>query len=213
MNLFQTSSSSIKPRNFDTMHSYIEESYDSSDDEMNDQDENGNSSLIFASLNGKEETVKTLIDQGAFVNQQNLNGETALYWACSQGYESIVDFLIENGANLNVCNIDGIYPLHVSSANGHCSIVSKLIQNGAYINSQDEDRDTALHYAVREGNKDVVELLVNKFNARIDIKNEDLESPIELAQCLEPSCLGYSEIVQILISKSSPSSSTSSTFM
>jgi len=179
------------------------------DEDFNDEDENGNSSLIFAALQGKEDLVRTLVDQGAFVNHQNHNGETALYWAASQGHEKCVDFLVENGANLNVCNLDGVSPAHVAAANGHCNIVAKLIRNGAYVNAQDDVKDSILHYAVREGQKEVALFLVEVCKAKVDIKNEDLETPLELAQCLEPSCMDgtYSSIIKILNehSQTSPS--------
>jgi len=180
------------------------------DDFINEEDENGNSSLIFAALEGKEDLVRSLVDQGAFVNHQNHNGETALYWSASQGYPSIVDLLIESGANMNISNLDGASPAHVAAANGHCEVLKKLVSNGAYINSQDEDRDTALHYAVREGRKDVVEFLVKGCKARIDIRNEDEETALDLAKCLEAPCEGnYPEIIKLLQLETTSSSSPS----
>jgi len=179
------------------------------DDFINEEDENGNSSLIFAALEGKEDLVRSLVDQGAFVNHQNHNGETALYWSASQGYSSIVDLLIESGANMNISNLDGASPAHVAAANGHCEVLKKLVTNGAYINSQDEDRDTALHYAVREGRKDVVEFLVKGCKVRVDIRNEDEETALDLAQCLEAPCSGdYPDIIKLLMENSSSSSSS-----
>lgn len=187
-------------QNNSPFHYTVEEEEDEYMEDFNDEDENGNSPLIFASLQGKEEFARTLVDQGTFVNHQNHNGETALYWAASEGNEPIVDLLIENGANLNICNLDGVTPLHVASANGHCNIIAKLIKNGAYINAQDEEKDTAVHYAVREGKQDVVEFLVRKCFARTDIKNEDQENALELAMCLEPTCMDqtYTTIIKIL---------------
>jgi len=183
------------------------------EDEINDEDENGNSPLVFAVLNGRLDLVRNLVDQGAFVNHQNYNGETALYWAAAQGSEQIVDVLIENGSNLNICNLDGASPAHVAAANGHCSILGKLIRNGAYVNSQDDVKDSVLHYAVREGRREIVEFLVRVCKAKVDIKNEDLESPLELAVCLEPSCMDdtYTMIVKTL-TQASPSASSSSPF-
>jgi len=181
------------------------------DEYLDDEDELGNSSLIFACLNGNTELVRNLIDQGAFVNHQNQNGETAVYWASSQGNETTLDILIENGANLNICNLDGVSPAHVAAANGHKNIVEKLVRNGAFINAQDETKESVLHYAVREGKIDVVEHLVVNCKARVDLKNEDSESALDLARCLEPMCgQPYDTIVKILQSASNSSSGCTS---
>jgi len=189
----------------------VDQSSDDLDDYLNDEDESGNSSLIFACLEGNADLVRNLIDQGAFVNHQNQNGETAAYWASSQGNENILEILIENGANLNICNLDGVSPAHVAAANGHRNIVEKLILNGAFVNAQDEVKDSVLHYAVREGKTDVVEFLVVNCKARVDLKNEDFESPLDLAQCLEPMCeQPYNTIVKILQSLSNSSSGCAS---
>jgi len=214
MNTFQYSSQFQIPKEVDPPIQYfIEELQVEEDEEMdvedfNDEDENGNSSLIFAVLQGKEDLVRALVDQGAFVNHQNLNGETALYWASSSGLEQIVDILVENGANLNICNLDGASPAHVAASNGHCGVLRRLVQNGAYINAQDEDNDSVLHYAVREGQREVVEFLVRVCNAKMDVKNEDSETPLELAECLEPCCNDgqYAGIVKFLSEASSSSS-------
>lgn len=199
-----TSSINPLPQKLETPIHYTYVNYDEEElEDFNEEDENGNSSIIFSSIQGREDIVRSLVDQGAFVNHQNYNGETALYWAASQGHENIVDLLIENGANLNICNLDGVTPIHSASANGHCNIIGKLFKNGAFVNAQDEDKDTPIHYAVREGKQDAVEFLIRKCNARNDIKNDDNETPLELAVCLEPSGTGpYSAIIKILTSSS-----------
>jgi len=170
--------------------------------EMNDEDENGNNALMFAVCQGREDLTRTLVDQGAFLDHQNLQGETALYWACSEGVKTFVDLLLENGANPNIKTLDGASPLHAAAANGHSAIISTLITYGAFVNAQDEEMDSVLHYAVRECRVGIVEMLVKNFTARLDVKNEDLETPLDLALCLESNSFGqqqeYSSIVKIL---------------
>eukprot|EP01114_Cavostelium_apophysatum_P016822 TRINITY_DN485_c0_g1_i1.p1 TRINITY_DN485_c0_g1~~TRINITY_DN485_c0_g1_i1.p1 ORF type:complete len:233 (-),score=48.87 TRINITY_DN485_c0_g1_i1:140-838(-) len=178
---------------------FVEDVMVEDEEDFNDSDENGNCALIFAASQGRDDLVRSLVDQGALVNHQNFLGETSAYWAAAHGHENVVDILIENGANLNISNLDGVSPAHIAAANGHVSILAKLIRNGAYINAQDEDRDTPLHYAVREGKAEAVEFLVRSCNARTDIKNEDAESPLDLARCLEHCCsANYAAIIQVL---------------
>jgi len=210
--VFQTYS--YPTSNDDVDYIVVDRSDDDDMDDYNDEDEYGNSSLVFACLEGKIDVVRALVDQGAFVNHQNQNGETPVYWAAAQGHEHIVDILIENGANLNVSNIDGASPAHVAAANGHRNVVEKLIRNGAFVNAQDEVKDSVLHYAVREGKYDVVEYLVKAGNARMDLRNEDYETPLDLAQCLEPSCgHPYDAIVKILQSIASGSHNQATKFL
>jgi len=155
------------------------------EDDFNEEDENGNCPLIFAVTSGRLDIVRSLVDQGAFVDHQNRSGETALYWACFQGLDTIVDFLIENKADLNIQNLEGVSPVHIAAANGHVSVLRSLIKNGAYVNIQDEAMDTPLHYAVREARLEIINFLIVECNACKDIKNEDIESPFDLAESLE----------------------------
>lgn len=178
-------------------------------EEMMEADENGNNMLVFAVCQGREDLVISFADQGGFLDQQNYKGETALYWASSLGFENIVDVLLEYGANANITTVEGVSPLHIASANGHLQIVRKLVQNGAFVNGVDDENDTPTHYAVRENQFEVVRILAKECNARTDLKNEDLETPLELAQCLEESNPGeYSNIIQLL----NPSSSTNTAY-
>lgn len=169
-------------------------------EDFNESDENGNCPLIFAVLQGRDETVRSLVDQGAYVNHQNYEGETPLYWAAKLGLDNIVDTLVENGANLNICNLDGVSALHIAAASGHCDIITKLVRNGAYINAQDHSKDTPLHYAVREGRPEVVEFLIRVCKAKVDVKNEDMETPLDLAHDLECIADGPYKAISSLLS-------------
>jgi len=149
---------------------------------------------------GRDDIVKTLIEQGVFVDHQNNQGETALFWACSSGLSKMTELLLQSGANPNISNVDGVSPLHMAAANGYLELVRTLVKSGAHVNSQDEEMDTVLHYAVRESRLDIVRSLVSECRARVDVKNEDLETPLDLALCLESSSIDedYSSIVKIL---------------
>jgi len=168
--------------------------------ELNEGDENGNNVLLFAVCQGREDIVKSLIEQGVYIDHQNNQGETALYWSTSSGYSKMTELLLQSGANPNISNVDGVSPLHMAAANGNLEHIRTLIRCGAHVNSQDEELDTPLHYAVRECRLDVVRAFVIELNARVDAKNEDLETPLDLALCLESSSIDedYGSIVKIL---------------
>jgi len=171
--------------------------------EINKQDHNGNTPLIWACNVAQEETVQILLDNHAYVNAQNFVGETSLFLAASYGYDNIVSMLLEHGANPNICNIDGTSPLHMAASNGHETTLEILVSSGAYLNCQDDCGDTPLHYAIRDDQFKIVDQLVTRCNADVNIFNEDQETPLDLA-----SCLGMNEkYVQFLSSNGSSSSS------
>jgi ferredoxin-like protein FixX len=93
--------------------------------------------------------------------------------------------LLENGANVQITNLDGATALHMAVANGNLSTMTLLVKYGAFVNSQDDNGDTPLHYAVREEQARLVEMLVSHCNADVDLMNDDQETPLELASCLE----------------------------
>lgn len=211
--MFGSSSSKLE----DPMSYFVEEFDEYADLEyskLNEEDENGNTPLIFAASQGREDLASALIDQvcfkelislthlqGAYVNHQNNNGETALYWAASEGNVAIAEYLVENGANLNICTLDGTSPAHIAAANGHVAMLALLFKNGGFMNVQDNERDSVLHYAVREGQMKVVEFLVKECKVDINLQNEDQESALDLALCLCDSAMigeNYAPIAQLL---------------
>jgi len=153
--------------------------------ELNKQDHQGNTPLMWAVSEGNDDIVQLLVEQGANVNAQNFSGETALFVAATRGFDTIAQTLLENGANVQITNIDGVSPLHMAAANGNLSTMALLVRYGAFVNSQDDNGDSPLHFAVRENQSRLVEMLVSHCNADVDIVNDDQETPLELASCLE----------------------------
>jgi len=167
----------------------------SSEDKINQQDHNGNTPLMWAVSQAREDLVQLFVDQGAYVNMQNFTGETALYLAASRGFARICEILLENGADVSVTTLDGCGVAHTAAANGQIAVLHILAKNGAFMNGQDDEGDCPLHYAIREGKETAVEYLVKECKVDVDLRNEDLESPMELA-----SCLGETRMVQFLSS-------------
>jgi len=121
--------------------------------QLNNRDHNGNTPLMWASMQGDQQLVELLVDQGVAINMQNFVGETALYIAAARGFINICNFLLEAGADARLATVDGASPLHVAAADGNILLVKAFVGHGAFINSTDDEGDTPLHYAVREGKK------------------------------------------------------------
>ena len=63
--------------------------------DVNQRDDNGDTPLIVASINGHTETVAMLLEKGADVNAKGRRGETPHDLACRNGHPNIV-LLIKN---------------------------------------------------------------------------------------------------------------------
>lgn len=70
-------------------------------------DEEGNSALLVAAANGREELGELFVKLGSNVNQVNVRGETALQYACANQMSKLAEVLLNAGADANVKNEQG----------------------------------------------------------------------------------------------------------
>lgn len=70
--------------------------------------------LILASMLGKVDMVKSLVEYGANIEASNSIGETSLLEACYEGNFAVTEFLVQKRASLNRQNekgLTGVYPV------------------------------------------------------------------------------------------------------
>ena len=72
--------------------------------DVNTQDDNGVTRLMYSAWLGKYDECRSLVQQGADINIRNKRGETAVMEAAEGGHEEIVQLLIEAGADINNSN-------------------------------------------------------------------------------------------------------------
>ncbi len=126
---------------------------------MNAQDQDKNTPLHLAIINGRTETAKFLIEKGADIDAQDQDKNTPLHLAIINGHTEIVDRLIAAGAKINVRNEDGSTPLHLATDKGYIEIVKLLIKKGANIDIKNAKGKTFLDLVK---NSDVKEFLSNE---------------------------------------------------
>jgi len=102
--------------------------------------------------------------------------------AVERGHLQTTQLLLSSGANPNIPDLQGAVPLHYAAANSYMDISKALLLFGAFVNARDYSRETPLFYAIRESHSVFVDLLVNKFNADVNITNEDQETPLSFAK-------------------------------
>ncbi len=138
-----------------------------------------NNKMLEAIRNGGNvETVKHLLENGAYANARNINGDTALIRAAIgiytgaawEGHTDLVGLLLDKGADINAKSTNGYTALIWAAFAGQTDVVKLLLDRGADINAISNDGSTALIEAAGSGHTDVVRLILNK-GADINAKN------------------------------------------
>ncbi|CAH0549684.1 unnamed protein product, partial [Brassicogethes aeneus] len=111
---------------------------------VNAQDINGLSPLMFAVGKNHEETAEFLINQGADVNLCAQDKSTVLHFARKV---KIANVLVKNGVKVNAQDIKGLSPLMFAVGKNHEETAEFLINQGADVNLCAQDKTTALHFA------------------------------------------------------------------
>jgi ankyrin repeat protein len=127
-------------------------------------DADGFNALAHASLDGKLEVMRALLDGGAEINSGALVG-TPLAMASAEGRVDAVKLLLERGADVNrpyrsaQAGLEGITPLMIAAGEGQVEVVQLLVAAGADLNARNSRGSTALDLASTAGKANVVEIL------------------------------------------------------
>ncbi|XP_019615280.1 PREDICTED: ankyrin repeat family A protein 2-like isoform X2 [Branchiostoma belcheri] len=95
--------------------------------DMNEVDENGLTSLMWASSHGQVGVTVFLLENGGSVHGATREGETALSFACCKGHVEIVQALLKAGANVNAFDWNGGTPLLYAIHANHPKCVQLLL--------------------------------------------------------------------------------------
>ncbi len=119
--------------------------------DVNQQDKDGFTPLIYASLRSNKEMVKSLIQRNADLNKGNLNGDGPLMWAILSNCQLVAKMLIMAGADVNQRNIQGETPLMAAAFNGDGVLVYLMLEKGADASIQDRSGQRASDKAMKKG--------------------------------------------------------------
>jgi len=100
--------------------------------DVNAKNNDGATSLHYASWNGHTELAEALIAKGANINAKDSGGDTPLHWASANGHADVTKALIAKGADINAKNNHGRTPLDVARSEGKDS-VAKLLENAIFV--------------------------------------------------------------------------------
>lgn len=178
----------IKIGNLDGVKKAISEGFD-----VNQQDGNFYTPLIFASENGYDEVVDLLLQANAdtevkfeFFNDKTIkrvfgDGETALMKAVWNGHFDIVKNLVKYGANVNCVNREEeCTALMHAVIRDRNEILEFLLDAGANVNAKTNRAATALMYAIKRSNFKGAELLLSRA-PDIHVKNSEGDNVLMMA--------------------------------
>lgn len=142
--------------------------------------EDDRSSCIVQQALEREDSIRTLLDNGASVNQTDSNGRTLLANAAYSGNLDVVNLLISRKANMELEDSHGQTALTLAARQGHTKVVNCLIGCDANINHTDHDGWTALRSAAWGGHSEVVSALLYA-GARVDCADADSRTALRAA--------------------------------
>ncbi len=149
--------------------------------DINSQDEEGNTPLLFAIKAGQCETAFFLKEKGANSALCNKTGDTALSAAAYNGYEDLVLAFIKSSKNKKQALGTALLK---AAAGGKIKLVEKLLDLGADSTTRDTEGDTALELALKNNHYTVVILLLERSSKEAEThkKNSFLQIEINFEQ-------------------------------
>ena len=124
------------------------------------QDEDGQTLLMWASSFGNDDAVLYLILSGASLNIRDRRGQTALMYAASEGFEDLVNELLHHGAEKDLQDSDGWTAFYHAVNKGAPEVVNILLQYGANPTIATNTGETPLQFAMKKNNKPIYQRIV-----------------------------------------------------
>lgn len=143
-------------------------------------DEDDRASRVVRQALEREDSIRTLLDDGASANQCDASGRTLLANAAHSGNLDVVNLLVSRGANMELGDDRGQTALTLAARQGHTKVVNRLIGREANIDHTDHDGWTALRSAAWGGHSEVVSALLYA-GAKVDCADADGRTALRAA--------------------------------
>jgi ankyrin repeat protein len=128
------------------------------------QDDNGNSPLHIAILNGDFEYTRFLINQGADMNIKNNTDLSPLHLTAFLNSHQISGYLMEKGAVVDIKGNSGYTPLHIASELNNYTLVKQLLNHGAKTKHKTDQKLSPASIAKIQKNDEIFRLLTRSGN-------------------------------------------------
>lgn len=129
--------------------------------DVNEDNANGETPLILASLEGQGEVTSYLLQRGARVDARSSSGMSPLHAAAYGGHADIAALLIAKGADVNESdNRFQVTPLHLAAEENRVAVAELLLKNGADVKAVERNGYTALTRAGWREHWEIVSMLL-----------------------------------------------------
>jgi ankyrin repeat protein len=149
---------------------------------INLQDANGRTPLLWASWRGDTASVILLLKYGADIDKADNNLYTPLAKAAQAGHLSTVEILLTAKADMRIATSWGHEPIHLASEhrlNGH-RVVEELLEWGANPNAYSKGSGTPLYNAANRGSIRSIKTLIDH-GANVDAIGQNGSTPAMVA--------------------------------
>jgi ankyrin repeat protein len=166
--------------------------------DINAKNEEGNTPLIVAAKDDREDIVLLLLDSGANIDETDDDGDTALMNLARDGNrENIIQILLDRGSNINLQNERGYSAIMLAALFNpdKISTLQTFIDSGADIYSRDNEGNTVFELCIMEDNEDLIHFLLEN-GSDINSQNNVGDTPLIIAVYI-----GFMSIVQILVNE------------
>jgi len=165
--------------------------------DMNSEDGEGYTPLLWAAEEGHDAVVKLLMETGQVnIESKNYFNQTPLSLAAENGYKAVVKLLLETGqVNINSKDNYNRTPLSWAARNRHEAVVKLLLETGQVnFESKDNFDRTPLSLAAENGHEAVVKLLLETGQVNINSKDNFDRTPL-----LWAAEYGHEAVVKLLL--------------
>ncbi|KAF6019803.1 hypothetical protein EB796_021893 [Bugula neritina] len=143
--------------------------------EINDDDADGRTPLLFACLHGHYNCVKTLLRFGADVKARGRNEccHTPLTLAASRGHLELVDLLLDNGAPTEAVTKFRDTSLHLACKDNWVKVVNLLLSRQVDVTARNVRDETPLDVAIKNGSTDSADAIIksNRWKEAMNCKD------------------------------------------
>ncbi|EFA85460.1 hypothetical protein PPL_01417 [Heterostelium album PN500] len=163
------------------------------------KDNAGNTLVMLAAREGRDDMVEKLIEMGADLTVRNKTGHSLFHMACYSGDVGMVESLLDNIDIQSRDNV-GATGLHIATERAHLRLVQYLCQNVEELVDLKDNRGlTAFHYAAMDGDQRIANIFIDHYKA-INPKLIDAQDHSGMSALHWAAALGRHNIANKLIS-------------
>jgi len=129
--------------------------------DVNETNKQGWTPLHFATVRGKTECARVLVEAGAALDPRTGTNKTPLHFAADRGFLEITKLLVENGADISAQDDEGWSPLHYAAEKNRVDVAAYLIELGAEVDLRSLRGGTPLHEASASAGPAMIQLLLD----------------------------------------------------